>query len=58
MGEPVQPVEPIPAPQPTKIDVIYQIWDDVKNKWLPNVTNDSDYPGIFGQEIDGIQIKF
>lgn len=51
MGEPVQPIEPIPTPQPTKIDVIYQIWDDVKNKWLPNVINDSDYAGIFGHDV-------
>lgn len=49
MGEPVKPI-----PQPTKIDVIYQIWDDVKNKWLPNVTNDSDYAGIFGHDVCAI----
>ena len=48
MGEPVKPT---PAPQPTKIDVIYQIWDDVKNTWLPNVKNDSDYAGIFGHDV-------
>lgn len=40
-----------PAPAPSKPDVIYQIWDDVKNKWLPNVTNDSDYAGIFGHDV-------
>ena len=48
MGEPVKPT---PAPQPTKIDVIYQIWDDVKNKWLPNVKNTEDYAGIFGHDV-------
>ena len=42
---------PTPAPAPSKPDVIYQIWDDVKNKWLPNVTNDSDYAGIFGHDV-------
>lgn len=34
-----------------KIDVIYQVWDDVKNKWLPNVKNDSDYAGIFSHDV-------
>lgn len=37
--------------KPDKIDVIYQIWDDVRNAWLPNVTNDSDYAGIFGHDV-------
>ena len=46
MGEPVKP-----TPQPTKIDVIYQIWDDVKNTWLPNVKNTEDYAGIFGHDV-------
>ena len=32
-------------------DIIYQIWDDVKNKWLPNVVNDSDYAGLFGHDV-------
>lgn len=32
-------------------DIIYQIWDDVKNKWLPNVVNDSDYAGIYGHDV-------
>ena len=32
-------------------DIIYQIWDDVKNKWLPNVKNDSDYAGIYGHDV-------
>lgn len=39
------------APISTKIDVIYQVWDDKKNKWLPNVKNDTDYAGIFGNPI-------
>ena len=42
---------PKPAPAPSKPDVTYQVWDDVKNKWLPNVKNDSDYAGIFGHDI-------
>ena len=44
---------PIPAPEPieVKYDVTYQVWDDVKNKWLPNVKNTSDYAGIFGHDV-------
>lgn len=34
-----------------KISVIYQTWDDVKNKWLPNVTDNKDYAGIFGHDV-------
>lgn len=49
MGDPVQPIKPNPSP--TKIDVIYQIWDDVENTWLPNVKNTEDYAGIFGHDV-------
>ena len=31
--------------------ITYQVWDDIKNKWLPNVVNDSDYAGIFNHDI-------
>ncbi len=49
--KPQQPA-PQPAPQkPEKTDVIYQIWDDVKNAWLPNVKNTEDYAGIFGHDV-------
>ena len=34
-----------------QIDITYQIWDDVKNKWLPNVVNDTDYAGIYGHDV-------
>ena len=63
-------VTPSPAPTPTptptpsaKIDVIYQSHDDVKNKWLGNITNadenkgDMGYSGIFGHAIDGIRMN-
>ena len=40
-----------PNPIPAKIDVTYQIWDDVKNKWMSNVVNDKDYAGAFGRAI-------
>lgn len=32
-------------------NITYKTWDDVKNKWLPNVINDSDYAGIFGHDV-------
>ncbi|MGN1268188.1 MAG: hypothetical protein ACI4U0_01590, partial [Candidatus Aphodocola sp.] len=35
----------------SNVDITYQTWDDVKNKWLPNVVNDSDYAGIFGHDV-------
>lgn len=31
--------------------ITYQTWDDVRNKWLPNVINDSDYAGIFSHDV-------
>ena len=43
--------KPKPVPKPSKIDVIYQVWDDVKNTWLPNVKNTEDYAGIFGHDV-------
>ena len=49
-------IKPIPTPtpaptKPTKIDVTYQVWDDIKNAWLPNVKNTEDYAGIFGHDV-------
>lgn len=37
--------------KPQPFQIIYQTWDDVKNKWLPNVINDTDYAGIFGHDV-------
>ncbi|MBR3968109.1 MAG: N-acetylmuramoyl-L-alanine amidase [Clostridia bacterium] len=34
-----------------KISVTYQVWDNVQNKWLPNVTDLTDYAGIYGHDI-------
>lgn len=34
-----------------KKEISYQIWDDVKNCWLPNVINDRDYAGIYGHDV-------
>lgn len=42
------------TPQPTPIEelkITYQTWDDVKNTWLPNVINDTDYAGIYGHDV-------
>ena len=35
----------------TDVAITYQTWDDVKNAWLPNVTGNSDYAGIFGNDV-------
>ena len=32
-------------------EIKYQTWDDIYNRWLPNVINDKDYAGIFGHDI-------
>ncbi len=40
-----------------KVDVIYQTYDLVKNKWLPNVKNNEKYAGNFGNPISGIYIN-
>lgn len=46
-----------PQPTPTNFQIIYQTWDDVKNKWLPNVINDSDYAGIYGHDVCCIYVN-
>ena len=41
-------------PQPTPIQdfkITYQVWEDIKNKWLPNVVNDTDYAGRYGSDV-------
>lgn len=54
--EPTSPtVTPTPAPSPiAKLSVTYQVWDDVRNKWLPNVTDNNDYAGIYGHDVCSI----
>ncbi len=44
--------QPQPA-QPTKekISVKYQVWDDKRNAWLPDVVDLTDYAGIYGNDI-------
>ncbi len=48
---PATPAVPPAPPAPAKIDVIYQVWDDVRNAWLPNVKNTEDYAGLFGHDV-------
>ena len=36
------------------ISVTYQTWDNVKGIWLPNVTDLSDYAGLFGHSIGAV----
>ncbi len=45
--------KPAPAPKPTpeKISVIYQVWEDVGNRWLPEVTDLTDYAGLYGKDV-------
>ncbi len=47
------PCTPTITPTTTKekISVTYQVWDDVKNRWLPNVKDLEDYAGIFGHDV-------
>ena len=35
----------------TKNPITYQVWDDVHNQWLPNVTDTEDYAGLLGNSI-------
>lgn len=44
-------LQPENEPQTEKIQVTYQVWDDVKNVWLPNVTDTKDYAGIMGHDV-------
>lgn len=51
------PSKPKPAPETFKpgketINVTYQVYTN--GKWLPNVTNLSDYAGIYGTPIQGV----
>ncbi len=34
-----------------KTEVIYQVWENVKNKWLPNVEGKNDYAGNFKNAV-------
>ena len=34
-----------------KISVIYQVWEDIGNQWLPEVTDLTDYAGLYGRDV-------
>lgn len=38
-------------------DITYQSYDNVKRQWLPEVVNDSDYAGNFGNSMGGFRAK-
>ena len=45
--QPTQQATPIKE----KMSVTYQVWDDVRNAWLPNVVDLTDYAGIYGHDV-------
>lgn len=40
------------------VDVIYQVFDDVKQTWLEAVEGTSDYAGIYGHDVDCVSAAF
>ena len=46
-GEETKPI----TPTAEKISVIYQVWEDVGNQWLPEVKNLEDYAGLYGRDV-------
>lgn len=34
-----------------KVSITYQVWDNVRKKWLPNVKDLEDYAGVFSHDI-------
>lgn len=40
-----------PSSTTNKLIITYQTWDDIYNKWLPNVENDNDYAGIYKHDV-------
>lgn len=44
-------MEQKPSPTANKLIITYQTWDDIYNKWLPNVENDKDYAGIYKHDV-------
>ena len=52
----INPTPYINADLPDTKDT-YRVYDNVKNKWLPWVSGDTDYAGNLPNNIDGVQIK-
>ncbi len=40
-----------------KIDIYYQVYDNKKQKWLPNVKNDENYAGNIGNSISALYMN-
>ena len=51
-----KPAEPSDSVQ-EKISVIYQVWDDVKNCWLPEVKDLTDYAGLYGHDVCAVYAR-
>ena len=49
--------KPASAPTNEKISVKYQVWDDVRNAWLPEVTDLTDYAGLFGHDVCAVYAR-
>lgn len=43
------------ASDSTALQVIYQVWEAVKKKWLPNVEGKSDYAGNYKNAVCGVR---
>jgi hypothetical protein len=43
-----------PEVRPTRPSVIYQTYDNQSKRWLPNVTDLTDYAGIYGRTVGGV----
>lgn len=58
----IPPEEPTPTPTPTKIDIEYQVYDNVEKRWLGIIKNYNNkdiygYAGIMGHSIGGIRVR-
>ena len=49
--------KPASAPTDEKASVIYQVWDDVCNVWLPEVIDLTDYAGLFGHDVCAVYAR-
>lgn len=45
------------TPTTEKISVIYQVWEDVGNQWLPEVKDLTDYAGLYGRDVCAVYAR-
>ena len=45
------------TPTTEKISVIYQVWEDVGNQWLPEVKDLEDYAGLYGRDVCAVYAR-